>query len=151
MKLTAEQRVYLGLSPLYVIYAVTAPQLSPAQVEDVHVIRAVEQGLVYRLEFSTLIFDLFKSNLHKFHAHLLQQLPPAPATDLLEALSRVRTALDALELPAEQREDFTGALHALAEFVAAGRPFGPDFVPRPEMRLQAERIGSVLNQPLQSP
>lgn len=138
-KLTREHRAILGLLPLHVLYAVARASRPAAAILDRHIIRALEFGLRYHSPFSETIFELLKSNLHKFHAHF-----PASETAAYhgEQMGVALEVLATLPLPADQREDFLAALRGLADDVASGAPF--DTAAEPAMGRQAQQLKTRL-------
>ena len=118
--LTREHQAILGMLPLHVIYAVGTADRPAVEILDRHIIKALEDGLCYRSPFSEAIFELLKSNLHRFYAHFSTTEEMAFYCDQAQMGIEV---LDTLPLPQPQRDDFLTALHGLADFVGSGKAF----------------------------
>jgi len=121
--LTEEKVCRLAMSPLYILYFVTSEYLPPEQITGRHIVRAMEEGLVWQGPFSEGIFELLRSNLHEFYAEFSRDFTDSFQDDVRGELLAVHALLDRLAGPREMIADFKAALRNLAIFVAGGGAF----------------------------
>lgn len=131
------------MSPLYILYLVAAEYVSPEQIAERYIVRAVEYGLGGRGPFSEGVFELLRSHLHEFYAEFVSQEGAMVQQDLRAALLAVRQILDQLSGPPEMIGDFKTALKNFAGFVAAGGAFRKQ-IEHPAMQAQVAWLEELL-------
>ena len=144
MKNISEETVcHLAMSPFYVVHLVLSECLEPEKISERHIVRAIEYGLTWQTPFSEGIFELLRSNLHKYYAKFSPDYRSGSIEDLRAALCSVRQTLDQLVGPPEMIDDFKACLKNLAVFVAGGGTFRKE-IEHAGMQTQAEWIKQTL-------
>ncbi|MCD4689388.1 MAG: hypothetical protein K8R55_08650, partial [Desulfuromonadaceae bacterium] len=68
MKNLSEELVcQLAMSPFYVLYLVASEHIASEQITERQIVRSMEYGLQWKKSLSEGIFELLRSNLHKFY------------------------------------------------------------------------------------
>lgn len=133
----------LAMSPLYVLYLVASEHVLPEQISDRHIVRSMENGLKWKMPLSENIFELLRSNLHKFYASFPKDYSKQGRENWQTELLSVKKVLDNINGPPAMIEDFKEALVAFAYFVAEGGAFRQKLKDGP-MQRQAEWLAGVL-------
>jgi hypothetical protein len=129
----------LAMSPFYVLYLVASEHVAPEQISEGHIVRSMEYGLQWQKPISEGIFELLRSNLHKFYANFPRDFSEQGRERWRAELLSVKELLDNVSGSAAMIEDFKEALAGFAEFVAAGGAFRQKLLDSP-IRRQAEWI-----------
>lgn len=143
MKNLSEDMVcQLAMSPFYVLYLVASEHIAPEQISERHIVRSIEYGLQWQKPLSEGIFELLRSNLHKFYANFPRDFSEQGRERWRAELLSVKELLDNVSCSAAMVEDFKEALAGFAEFVAAGGVFRKKLQDSPMWR-QAEWINDL--------
>lgn len=143
MKNLSEEKVcQLAMSPLYVLYLVASEHVAPEQISERHIVRSMEYGLRWQLDFSEGIFELLRSNLHKFYANFPQDYSAQGRQRWRTELLSTKDVLDKISAPPAMIVEFKEALTGLANFVARGGAFRQE-LQDVAMQRQAEWIKGV--------
>lgn len=132
------------MSPLYVLYLVASEHVAPEQISEYHIVRSMEYGLRWQLALSEGVFELLRSNLHKFHANFPRDFSEQGRERWQVELLAVKEILDSLSDSAGIVDDFKEALVGFAEYVAAGGAFRQKLEDSP-MQRQARWIKDLLD------
>ena len=143
MKNLSEETVcQLAMSPLYVLYLVASEHVAPEQISERHIVRSMEYGLQWQLDFSEGIFELLRSNLHKFYANFPRDYSAQGRERWKSELLATKVVLDNICGPTAMIVEFKEALTGLANFVARGGAFRQELKDT-AMQRQAEWIEGV--------
>lgn len=137
--LSEELVCQLAMSPFYVLYLVASEHVASEQISERHIVRSMEYGLQWKKSLSEGIFELLRSNLHKFYASFPRDFSAQSREHWRTELLSVKELLDNLSVSAPMVEDFKESLVGFAEFVATGGAFRQKLQDSP-MRRQAEWI-----------
>jgi hypothetical protein len=121
--LSEEKVCQLAMSPLYVLYLVASEHVAPEQISEYHIVRSMEYGLRWQQTLSEGIFELLRSNLHKFYANFPRDYSEQGRERWQVELLSVKEILDNFSGSAVIIDDFKAALVGFADYVAAGGAF----------------------------
>lgn len=144
IKLTEDIVCQLAMSPFYVLYLVASEHVLPEQISERHIVRSVENGLKWKLPLSEDVFELLRSNLHKFYASFPKDYSRQGRENWQAELLAVKKTLDNISGSPAMVEDFKEALIAFANFVAAGGAFRQKLQDGP-MQRQAKWLAGILS------
>ncbi len=129
----------LAMSPFYVLYLVASEHIASEQISERQIVRSMEYGLQWQKPLSEGIFELLRSNLHKFYANFPRDFSEQGRELWRAELLSVKELLDNVSVSAAMVEDFKESLTGFAEYVATGGAFRQTLQDSP-MRRQAEWI-----------
>lgn len=135
----------MAMSPLYILYLVTAEYVSCERISERHIVRAVEYGLEWQGPFSEGIFELLRSHLHEFYAEFVSREGPVNGDAMRGELIKVKQILDQLSGSPAMIDDFKEALRKFGAFVATGGAFRQK-IEHPAMQGQAAWLEELLEE-----
>ncbi len=141
MELEKAEIKVLGLTPLYIFYQVATAGISGSRINDLHIIRALEDGLHARDEMGESLFNMLKCHLHLFHRELLAQQQAQGSYDFSARLREAEAVLDKLGF----NDPIRRSLREYADYVAAGAVFPDEEPDHAAMQAQAERVAAIFS------
>ncbi len=129
----------LAMSPFYVLYLVASEHIASKQISERQIVRSMEYGLQWQKPLSEGIFELLRSNLHKFYANFPRDFSEQGRERWRAELLSVKELLDNVSVSAAMVKDFKESLAGFAEYIATGGAFRQTLQDSP-MRRQAEWI-----------
>lgn len=142
-KLAEDIVCQLAMSPFYVLYLVGSEHVLPEQISERHIVRSMENGLKWEMPLSENIFELLKSNLHKFYASFPKDYSTQGRQNWQTELLAVKKVLDNINGSPAMVDDFKKSLVSFADFVAEGGAFRQKLENSP-MQRQAEWLAGIL-------
>ncbi|BCR03248.1 hypothetical protein DESUT3_03170 [Desulfuromonas versatilis] len=140
MQLSESEVRQICLTPLVLIYAVASAARSPEKINQLHIIRAVEHGLLSEDPFCAELFDFFRNNLHHFFREFATRCDPADLEALLAEVRATAALLQQMASGAAFREAFVDFARQLGE----GSLLGKALAGAPVLQERAGQVVGIL-------